>query len=273
VHQIGTSHPAVRQALALQRNQPVDDQRPLTVIEGLWPHQSVAAAGLAVDTFLYCPEALRGPEAQQLATQIGDRAGARYEISTRTLQRLSDRDRPDGLVSILELPSHAPGSLHLGENALVLVADGIEQPGNLGTLLRTLDACGADALLLTDIRTKPTNTKVFRASHGTVLTVPIVTFAERATALEWLAANGFRIYLADTEAAARYTDVGFAPRTALVLGNERYGIGPDWYVESAQRVQIPMLGVADSLNVSISAAVLLYAARAQLSVWTPTSTG
>jgi tRNA G18 (ribose-2'-O)-methylase SpoU len=268
VQQIGSSHPAVRQVVQLQRNA-AGGAAGLTVAEGLWANQAVRDSAVEVPVLLVCPEALRGPEAESVAAALTRRATEAYQISLRTLDRLADRDKPDGLISVVALPQWEPADVNFSDRALVLVADGIEQPGNLGTLVRTLDACGADCLVLTDARTKPTNIKVFRASHGTILRIPTVTFDKTGDALGWLDAHGFQVYLADTDGASRYSDVPFAPRTAIVMGNERYGITEPWYRPSAQRVFIPMLGVADSLNVSISAAVLLYEARSHLSDWRP----
>jgi tRNA G18 (ribose-2'-O)-methylase SpoU len=266
LQQIGSSHPAIRQVLQLQRNQAAEDDT-LTVAEGLWAHQTLSAEPVRIAVFLWCPEALRGPEAVAVAERIKARAEKVYQISARTLDRLSGRDKPDGLISVIAMPEWEPGQVHLGETALVLVADGIEQPGNLGTLVRTLDACGADCLVLTDTRTRRTNIKVFRASHGTILRVPTLSFEHTPDAMNWLDELGFQVYLADTEGAVRYSEVPFAARTAIVMGNERFGISRDWYRGDAVKVHIPMLGVADSLNVSISAAVLLYEARSRLDRW------
>jgi tRNA G18 (ribose-2'-O)-methylase SpoU len=267
--QIGASHPAVRQVLALQRGQSgqAAPEENLTVAEGLWAAQAALDSGLRLPVFLWCSESLRGPEAADLAAALRARADESYEISTKTLDRLAERDKPDGLITVVEMQSWQPADLQLAARALVLVADGIEQPGNLGTLVRTLDACGADALVLTNTRTKRTNIKVFRASHGTILRIPTLSFETVAAAQQWLDAQEFQVYLADTGGASRYSDVSYHRRTAIVMGNERYGITRDWYRDNAAKVFIPMLGAADSLNVSISAAVLLYEARSQLNDW------
>ena len=257
----------IRQILHLQRNQPGQDEN-LTVAEGLWAHQALLLTeAVRIPVFLWCPEALRGPEAVAVAERISGRAEQVYQVSARTLERLADRDKPDGLVSIIAMPQWRPEDVELGDSALVLVADGIEQPGNLGTLVRTLDACGADCLILTNARTKPTNTKVFRASHGAILRIRTLTFGRTTEAIQWLDDQAFQVYLADTEGSARYSDVTYHRRTALVMGNERYGIRQNWYRDDALRVHIPMLGLTDSLNVSISAAVLLYEVRSQLNGW------
>ena len=171
------------------------------------------------------------------------------------------------MLSVAQLPWYKPDLLDLGRSALVLVADAVEIPGNLGTLIRTLDAVGADALVMTNRRTRLTHPKVFRGSQGTVLTVPSVEFAAAGEAVGWLRARGFRVLLADTDEAVHYRRADYSGRVALVVGSERYGISTDWYDHGFDRVAVPMLGAADSLNVSVSASVLLYEARARQSGW------
>ena len=149
----------------------------------------------------------------------------------------------------------------------MLVADAVEIPGNLGTLIRTLDAVRADALVLTNRRTRLTHPKVFRGSQGTVLTVPSVEFADAGRRGAVAAARRFRVLLADTDDARHYRRADYSGRVALVVGSERYGISPAWYEHGFERVAVPMLGSGDSLNVSVSASVLLYEARARQSGW------
>jgi RNA methyltransferase, TrmH family len=188
-------------------------------------------------------------------------------VSAKTLERIGERGQPDGLLSVVRLPWREPELLKFGPSALVLVADAVEIPGNLGTLIRTLDAVRADALVLTNRRTRLTHPKVFRGSQGTVLTVPSVEFEALPSALGWLRAGGFRVLLADTDDATPYRSVDYSGRVALVVGSERYGISPGWYEHGFERVAVPMLGTADSLNVSVSASVLLYEARARQFGW------
>ena len=147
----------------------------------------------------------------------------------------------------------------------MLVADAVEIPGNLGTLIRSLDACAADCLVLTNRRTRLTHPKVLKGSQGMCLTVPSVEFDDVADAIEWLRGNGFAVYVADTDDARPYRAVDYRGRVAFVVGSERYGVSKDWYEPDFGRVAVPMLGRADSLNVSVSASILLYEARAQQS--------
>lgn len=265
MQQIGLSHPRVKQVLDVANNTAPNRER-LVVAEGLWAARLVLAAGVGVRTFLWCPELAHSDDARGRATQLAKVADDAYQVSPKTMERLSER-QPDGLLALARLPHHEPGDVRFGRDALVLVADAVEIPGNLGTLIRTLDAVRADCLVLTNRRTRLTHPKVFRGSQGTVLTVPSVEFEDTGDAIAWLRRAGFRVLLADTDDASPYRSVDYAGRVALVVGSERYGIAKLWYEHGFGRVAVPMLGTADSLNVSVSASVLLYEARAQQSEW------
>jgi TrmH family RNA methyltransferase len=263
LQQIGASHPRIKQVLDVINNTTPNRHR-LFVAEGLWAHNVLLATDLPIDTFFWCPEAAYSDEAQLRARQAAERAERAYRISPKTLARVAERDKPDGLLSIARMHIWEPDEIVLPDRAIALVADGVEIPGNLGTLIRTMDACAASVLILTNRRTRMTHPKVIRGSHGTNLTMPSIEFGTPDEAMAWLDSEGFQIYLADTDEAAGYRDVAYAPRSALVVGAERFGISPPWYAHGAPRVAVPMYGSADSLNVSISAAVLLYEIRAQL---------
>jgi tRNA G18 (ribose-2'-O)-methylase SpoU len=237
------------------------------VAEGLWAHNVLLEARAPIRTFFWCPEAIYSDEARMRAAAIAERADSAFRISEKTLERITERDKPDGLVSIAQLPRWDPDLIEFDGDALIAVADAIEIPGNLGTLIRTLDACDAACLVLTNRRTRMTHPKVFRGSHGMSLTIPHIEFDQPAEAVTWLKQRDFTVYLADTDVAEHYRHVDYSGRTAIVLGNERYGISQPWYEHGFQRVCIPVLGHADSLNVAISASVLLYEARAQKNGW------
>ena len=166
LQQIGLSHPRVKQVIDIQNNTAPNRER-LLVAEGLWAQRLVLSAGVSVRTFLWCPELAHSTEAGQRAEQLAGRAEAAYSVSAKTLERIGERGQPDGLLSVVRLPRLEPEQLEFGPSALVLVADAVEIPGNLGTLIRTLDAVRADALVLTNRRTRLTHPKVFRGSQGT----------------------------------------------------------------------------------------------------------
>src|SRR5689334_13951933 len=263
---IGLRHPAAELIRDIQHNRTGLPRR-MFVAEGLWEHNLLLASGARLDTFLWCPEAAYSDEARTRAPELAARARRAYQVSAKTLERLSERPSPDGLLSAAQLPDWEPETVRLRPDALILVADGMEIPGNRGTLIRTLDACAADCLVLTNRRTRLTHPKVLRSSQGMSMTVPALEFAEVADAIAWLRGAGATVYLAETGGPVSYRDADYSGRTALVVGSERYGLAPAWQAEGLSKVSVPMLGPADSLNVSVSASVLLYEARARQDGW------
>ncbi|WP_217145924.1 RNA methyltransferase [Streptomyces sp. AC627_RSS907] len=266
LQQIGLQHPAAHLVRDIRNNRTGIPRR-LFVAEGLFENNLVLDTGVSVETFLWCPAAAYSDEAKKRAAELAERARHAYQISEKTLARLGERPNPDGLVSIARLPDWEPDSFAFGDDALVLVTDALEIPGNLGTLLRTLDACGADCLVMTNRRTRMTHPKVLRSSQGMSIKVPSLGFDEVGDAIKWLKRNRFRVYIADTDDSTHYRTLNYGGRTALVVGSERFGVSQPWYDAGFQRVGIPMLGSADSLNVSVSASVLLYEARAHKNGW------
>jgi TrmH family RNA methyltransferase len=165
---------------------------------------------------------------------------------------------------VVRLPRWRAEDVLTARARLVLVADGIEYAGNLGTLIRTADACAADGLLLTRAVARVTHPKTFVASRGTVLSLPVVEYPSVAAASADLGDAGFTSYVADPAGSTSYRDAGLGSgRTAVVVGSEGHGVAPEWRTVPS-RVAIPMRGTADSLNVAASAAVLLFEARAAL---------
>lgn len=266
LQQIGATHPAVKDVLAIERNT-APNRFGLVVAEGLWAVKLAMGHDLRIDMFFVCPERIRSDDARCSAEELVKRARRSFRVSEKTLERMSERGEPDGLLALVEMPQWSPEQFEFGSSALVLVTDGIEIPGNLGTLIRTLDACKADLLIMTNRRTRMSHPKVFRGSQGTSLVVPHIEFEDTAEAIRWLDRQGFTVYLADTDKSVNYRQVDYCGRTAFVVGSERYGISKPWYEHGFKLVGVPMLGEADSLNVSVSASVLLYEARAHKAGW------
>ncbi|MGW0228945.1 TrmH family RNA methyltransferase [Actinopolymorpha singaporensis] len=258
---VGLHHPCLRPFLAAARNTAPPDEDHV-VVEGTWAHEQLLAARTPVQTFLWCPELVRTPAARRCADVLRARAATAYEIGPRVLTRLCGRARPDGLLALARLPRRTAAELEFGSSALVLVADGIEYAGNLGTLVRTADACSADCVVLVRRQVRPNHPRVFVASRGTVLTVPLVEFPDPAAASAWLDRCGFTVVVAEPGATRDYRAGDLSgPRTAVVVGSEGRGVSSAWYAARVRPVSIPMFGTADSLNVSVSAALLLYEAR------------
>jgi RNA methyltransferase, TrmH family len=260
---VGASHDDVRRYSQARRNVLSRDDH-VTAVSGGWAHEVVLRSGASVDVVLWCPGARPYPELEATAAAVAARATRAFRISERTLARIQPDATGPTLLSVVQLPRWDAHGVLTGRARLVLVADGIEYAGNLGTLVRTADACAADALLLTRATARVTHPKVFTASRGMVLTTPVLTAPSIASARADLADAGFTAYIADPTGATPYRAAGLGTGpTAVVVGSEGDGVSDEWR-RGLTRVAIPMLGRADSLNVAVSAAVLLFEARAVL---------
>jgi TrmH family RNA methyltransferase len=260
---VGPAHDDVRRYSRARRNAlPRADH--VTAVAGGWAHATVLRSAAVVEVALWCPGERPHHDLEATAAAVAGRARRAYRISARTLARIQPDAGAPALLSVVRLPRWRPEHV-LGPGAgLVLVADGIEYAGNLGTLVRTADACAADALVLTNVAARVTHPKAFAASRGTVLTTPVLSYPTVTDARAALAGTGFTAYVADPAGATPYRAAGLGRgRTAVVVGSEGEGVDPAWR-DGLTRVAIPMQGRADSLNVAASAAVLLFEARAVL---------
>jgi RNA methyltransferase, TrmH family len=183
-------------------------------------------------------------------------------VTAPVLRRLAYGDRSEGLVATVAIPDTSLDRLSLPDEALIVVLEGVEKPGNLGAVLRTADAAGADAVIVADPRTDLFNPNAVRASLGTIFAVPLAAGSSAAVRAR-LEGAGVRILAARVGAGSDYSHADLRGSVALVLGSEAGGLTDAWSGEGVTPVSLPMLGVADSLNVSIAAAVLLYEARRQ----------
>jgi len=193
-----------------------------------------------------------------------------FQVSERVFSKISYRENPDGILAVGPLVSKKLGDLELPENPLILVAEGVEKPGNLGALLRTADGAGVDAVIIADPATDLNNPNVIRNSIGTLFYLPVAEATTEET-IAFLKEKGVRILSAVPDADAIYTEIDLTGPLAIAVGAEDQGLSNAWKkAESSptktskpwkiSEVKIPMLGKNDSLNVSVSAAVLLYEA-------------
>ena len=255
-----TKNPRVRAAADL-RERPARDSAGLTLVDGTRELARALAGGARlVDVF--ADEDRLSPGGRE-TVELARAAGATViPVSPAVLDRLAYGDRSEGVVATVAIPDLSLAGLSLPVDPLVVVLEAVEKPGNLGAVLRSADGAGADAVIAADPRTDLFNPNAIRASLGTIFTVPVAagTSAEvRAS----LVAAGVRIVAARVDGAVSYTEVDLRGPVALVLGSEADGLTGTWAGDGVTAVSLPMLGIADSLNVSIAAAVLLYEARRQ----------
>ncbi len=248
---------AVRR-LARTRPQP----REVFVAEGARAVRAALEAGAGVREIYAAPDLFLGDADAELLARAESRGVQVVELQREAFLSISRSGRADGLLGVVTRPSAGLARLALPAQPLLVVAEGVERPGNLGTIVRTAAGAGADALLVSDPRTDVFHPETVRGSVGTIFHLPIgVTSSERAPV--WLRERGVRIVVAMPEATRPYHDGDYSGAVAVVVGNERYGVGEGWRRAADDAVAIPLPGPADSLNVAVAAAVVLFEATRQ----------
>jgi RNA methyltransferase, TrmH family len=254
----GIKHPRVREFLDIKRR-----GRPgLVALEGTWMLRRALVTGVRIQAVFVCPALLRGTEGAALARKAVSQGAEGYEVSERVLSRLVDRDGPDGIAALCLARARTLGDIRVGRGTRVMIADGWDLPGNLGTLIRCADGAGASGVLVVEQGFGLSHPLVLKASMGAALAMPVVAVG-RPAATRWLREHGFRIIAADPAGTCSYRDVDYRGPLAIVVGSERRGLAREWLTAADSVVAIPMLGVSDSLNAAIAGALLLYEALAQ----------
>ena len=239
-------NPRVKEVLRLRRSRERRETG-LFLVEGAREVERARAAGLRFRATYVAPE---------LAPAAADHPGAEH-VTARILRHMAYRGEPEGVIAVVESPARELPA----DATLVLVAVGVEKPGNLGAMARSAEAAGADALLAADGSFDPWNPNAVRASTGAVFTLPILS-----STLDELRALPLRRVAAVVDAPTRYTEVDLRAPTALIVGAEDQGLDERWRAAADDAVSIPVRGTtADSLNASAAAAVLLFEAVRQRS--------
>ncbi len=266
------SNPRVKHIVALNDKKQRDADG-LMLIEGFDPLSMALDCGVPVQTVLFCPALYKpahnaGAHAE-LLQRVRARVAEMIETSQPVFEKMAYRDGPDGFLAIAPRPRFELDALRLtGAHApLLLVAERVEKPGNLGAMLRTCDAAGADAFITVDPVADLTNPNVVRASQGTLFSVPVAQ-CTRQNLREWLKQMNV-LAIATTpndiggKATLPYTAFDFKQPCAILMGEEKYGLSDFWLKNADAAVKIPMFGRINSLNVATSAALVIYEAVRQ----------
>jgi TrmH family RNA methyltransferase len=254
------ANPRIKQLVALRRRRS-REQAGVTLVEGQAEIELALAAGVRPHS-LYFSAALATPESLPLAARAEGLGTEVVAVGKAVFEKISYREGPDGWLAVVPSVTSSLDRLRLGSQPLVLVCAGLEKPGNLGAILRTADAAGVTAVIAADPVTDWGNPNVVRASKGAVFSVPVAS-ATSAEVLSWIAGHGLRIVAATPDATRLVTDADLTGPTAIVVGAEQTGLSSDWLAGANTAIRIPMFGKADSLNVSISAAIIAYEAVRQ----------
>lgn len=256
-----TQNSAVKHVIKLRDRRPREKEQ-LTVLEGYRELTRAHEYGLELIECFFAPELFLGSNEYPFLEMLAGQGVKVYQTAPFLLEKMAYRERPEGLIAIARMRRHTLADLPLRPNGLYLVAEAVEKPGNLGSMLRSADAAGVDGFILCNKCTDIYNPNVIRASTGALFSVPLAE-AENQEAFDWLRNNNIKMLAATPHTDQIYTDVDMTQAVAIVVGTEQTGLTELWMKHSDLPVRIPMLGKIDSLNVATATTILLYEAARQ----------
>ncbi len=265
-------NPKIKHLLALQQKSSLRREEGLFVVEGQRELMHCINAGYEVDSIFSLTSNLsarlcRFAQQRPLTSNL-------YEVSPKVYEKIAYRGSTEGIIGIVKAKEHSlstfnfplgSAALHSKEHStfpLIIVLESVEKPGNLGAILRSADAAGVDGVIVCDPLTDLYNPNLIRSSIGAIFTVPVATCSSEEC-IAFLKDNGIQILTAQLQDSNLYYDQDMTKGTAIVMGTEATGLTDQWREAADAHIRIPMLGALDSLNVSVSAAILMYEAVRQ----------
>lgn len=254
------ANPLIKQARAL-RQKKARDESGLFLVEGILHVGAAAEAGWQFESLLYAPEMLKSGFARQLVEKLTASGIRTQAVTESAFESFAEKENPQGLAALVRQKTHSLDSLPAPSSAFFAALVAPQDPGNIGTIMRTLDAVGADGLILLEGGADPYQTSAVRASMGTLFWKPFAqaNFAEFG---RWAKTGGYRLIGTSAHGNLDYHTLKLDARpTVLVLGNEQKGLTPEQIAVCDDLVALPMRGKATSLNLAVAAGVLLYALK------------
>lgn len=252
-------NPKIKDLLALQEKSKERRKKGLFVVEGRRELLHCIEAGYEPYAVFFCPEIISGNDLDEIADKC---SCSFFEIPQHLYDKVAYRGGTEGVIVELRCKEMGLDSLVLQDNPVVVVLESVEKPGNLGAVLRSADAAGIDAVIVCDPLTDMYNPNLIRSSIGAIFTVPVAV-ATSADTIAWLKANEIKIYTAQLQDSEWYYETDMKGGTAIIMGTEATGLTDVWRKAADAHIKIPMLGKLDSLNVSVSAAILMFEAVRQ----------
>jgi TrmH family RNA methyltransferase len=251
-------NPKISNVIELKEKSRERHAQGLFVVEGMREIEQALASGYTLDSLFVCDRigtATIFEHSLPASTRV-------FPVSGAVFAKMAYRENSDGLVAVMLLNKLSLHKVKLSKNPFVIVLEAVEKPGNLGAVLRTADAAAADAVIICDPHTDLYNPNVIRSSIGCIFTQQIVACSSD-DALQWLRANNIAVFAAELEASQWYHEVNFTKPAAVVMGTEATGLTEFWLKQADTRIKIPMRGKIDSLNVSVSTAIITFEAMRQ----------
>ena len=247
------TNPRIKNIVKLQKASERREQN-LIIIEGQREIERAQKCGFEIDQLYLCPTLLREP--------LSIHANFTEEVSEEVFDKIAYREGSDGLLALARPKYKSLGEYKPKKDALIIVLETVDKPGNLGAVMRTADAAGVDAVIVADPGTDLYNPNAIRASIGCIFSVPVYACSTEEC-IQWLKSNNITIYCTYLKASIDYLDADFRKASAIVMGTEATGISDAWVEAADQNIIIPMNGIADSLNVSVTTAIVTFEAIRQ----------
>lgn len=244
----------IKNIILLQEKSKERIKQNLFVVEGRREIEMALLGGYTIDTLFYCEDLNSNTSFINSENRIA--------VSKTVFAKIAYREGSDGLLALVRIKTLNLDTMKLSDNPLILVAEGIEKPGNIGAMLRTADAAGVDAVILCNSLCDLYNPNVVRSSLGCLFSVQCFSISSEEL-IPWLHKKQIKSFAAELEASTWYHQTDFTFPSAIVVGSEAKGLSKKWLDQADSRIKIPMLGKADSLNVSVSAAVITFEAKRQ----------
>jgi TrmH family RNA methyltransferase len=251
-------NPRIKEAVKLRDRRQREKQQKF-VIDGVREIQRAATGGIEIVEVFVCEELCHTPDCRALLERFRAEQVPLQHCTEEVFEKLAFGDRREGVLAVARTPKRTLSELQVSEDSVIAVLVGLEKPGNVGAVLRSADAAGVAAVIVADAASDLFNPNCIRASLGTVFTKAVCA-ASSAEVLKWLRAKRIKLFAARVNAEVEYTQADFCGASAIMLGSESTGLPSEWAADDIVGIKLPMLGVADSLNVSATAAVLFYEA-------------
>ena len=252
-----TQNPKVKHLMLLQQKSAERKKEGVFIVEGCQEITHCINNRLPIITLYYC-RSLWNQDYSALLAQ----ASQCIEVAEKVYEKMAYRGSTEGLMAIVETKTLSLHDLKLSESPLIIVLEKVEKPGNLGAILRSADAAHADAVIVCDPLTDIYNPNIIRSSVGAVFTVPCVACSSEEC-IAYLKKHDIQILTAQLQDSHLYYDIDMKRATAIIMGTESTGLTQQWRLAADAHIRIPMLGQIDSLNVSVSTAILLFEAVRQ----------
>lgn len=249
-----TDNQKIKNVVNLRESSGERKKQNLFLIEGYREISLALKARIEIENLFYCSEYTK----QEL---IIDKEKT-IEVAKKVFDKISYRENPDGFLAVAKVREVKLKNLQLSTRPLIVILEAVEKPGNLGAILRTADAAGVDAVIINDPKTDVYNPNVIRASQGTIFTVPTVLSSVNET-VEFCKKHGIKMFATTPAAKKQYTEVNYNSGCAIIMGAEDQGLSNQWLAAVEEKIKIKMRGKIDSLNVSVSTAIVLFEALRQ----------